>query len=46
VETDMPIKAIAEDVGFNSIASFNRVFRDILGQSPGQFRGDTKRRAG
>lgn len=43
-ETDVPIKTIAEEVGFNSIASFNRVFKDITTQSPGQYR-ETKRSA-
>lgn len=37
-ETAAPIKTIAEEVGFNSIASFNRVFKDIAGISPGQYR--------
>ncbi len=37
-ETDAPVKTIAEEVGFNSIASFNRVFRDAENISPGQFR--------
>lgn len=37
-ETDGPIKTIAEEVGFNSIASFNRVFKDLEEISPGQFR--------
>lgn len=43
VETDAAIKIIAEEVGFNSIASFNRVFRDIAGKSPGQYRDDMRR---
>lgn len=41
-ETDMPIKLIAEEVGFNSIASFNRVFKEIEGVTPGQFRDKIK----
>lgn len=44
-ETDMPIRKIGEDVGFNSIATFNRVFRDIEGQSPGQYRDALKGKA-
>lgn len=41
-QTDMPIKLIAEEVGFNSIASFNRVFKEIEGVTPGQFRDKMK----
>ena len=37
-QTDAPVKVIAEDVGFNSLASFNRVFKDIQGCSPSEFR--------
>lgn len=37
-ETDAAVKIIAEEVGFNSLASFNRVFKDITGTSPTQFR--------
>jgi AraC-like DNA-binding protein len=37
-ETDAPVKTICEEVGFNSIASFNRVFRDMEGATPGQYR--------
>lgn len=39
-ETDASIKVIAEEVGFNSTASFNRVFRDVTGLSPSAYRGD------
>jgi AraC-like DNA-binding protein len=37
-QTDAPIKVIAENVGFNSMASFNRVFKDISGLSPSEYR--------
>ncbi len=37
-ETDASVKIIAEEVGFNSTASFNRVFRDLTGQSPSEYR--------
>ena len=43
VETDAAIKTISEEVGFNSIASFNRVFRDIAGKTPGQYREEMKK---
>lgn len=33
-----PITAISYDVGFSSIASFNRVFKDLTGISPSKFR--------
>lgn len=38
-ETRASIKIVAEEVGFNSTASFNRVFRDLTGQSPSEYRG-------
>lgn len=37
-QTDAPVKVIASEVGFNSLASFNRVFKDMTGKSPSQFR--------
>ncbi len=37
-ETDPQITQIAFDVGFNSLASFNRVFKDTTGVSPTEFR--------
>lgn len=37
-EPDVSITTIAFDVGFNSIPSFNRVFKDIAGVSPSEFR--------
>ncbi|MEM6781347.1 MAG: helix-turn-helix transcriptional regulator, partial [Pseudomonadota bacterium] len=38
IETQAAIKIIAQEAGFNSIASFNRVFKDITGSSPSEFR--------
>jgi len=38
VETSQSILSIALDSGFNSKATFNRVFREITGQTPSQFR--------
>ena len=43
VETDAAIKTIAEEVGFNSLPSFNRVFKDMAGVSPGEYRKKTKK---
>ncbi|MGH1398996.1 MAG: helix-turn-helix domain-containing protein [Alphaproteobacteria bacterium] len=37
-ETDAPIKRIAEDVGFNSMPTFNRVFKEFSGLSPSDYR--------
>ncbi len=34
----MPVTQIAFDVGFNSLASFNRVFKETTGQSPTEYR--------
>lgn len=42
IETDANIKTIAVDVGFNSIASFNRVFKDYTGMTASDFRGRNK----
>lgn len=37
-ETAAPVKQVAEDVGFNSMATFNRVFREATGKTPTEFR--------
>lgn len=37
-ETDAAVKIIAEEVGFSSLASFNRVFKDTTGESPSAYR--------
>ena len=39
VHTDMPAAEIAESVGYTSIKHFYRVFREIMGCTPGQYRG-------
>ena len=44
METDAAVKIIAEEVGFSSLASFNRVFKDMTGESPSIFRGAAKAR--
>lgn len=36
--TGRPVTVIAFDVGFNSLASFNRVFREQIGCSPTEYR--------
>ncbi|MCK5284758.1 MAG: helix-turn-helix transcriptional regulator [Alphaproteobacteria bacterium] len=38
LETNASISVIANDVGFNSLASFNRVFKDIVGKTPSSYR--------
>lgn len=38
VETDAEIAVVAREAGFNSVASFNRVFKDIAGEAPSQYR--------
>lgn len=38
-DSDIAIQVIAFEVGFNSLASFNRVFREVAGESPSAFRG-------
>lgn len=37
-ETDAPVKQVAEEVGFNSMATFNRVFREATGRTPTEYR--------
>ena len=37
-DTDAPIQTIAKDVGFNSLPSFNRVFKDTTGDAPSIYR--------
>lgn len=38
VETSLPVLTIALDIGFGSIASFNRAFKDIVGITPTVYR--------
>jgi len=37
-ETDDPVTVICFDVGFNSLGTFSRTFRDIVGESPSGYR--------
>lgn len=37
-QTDAPVKTIAAEVGFNSLASFNRVFKTEVGVTPSEYR--------
>ena len=41
--SDIPVTDISYDVGFNSIASFNRVFKNLTGKSPTKYRDDMKK---
>lgn len=36
--TDRPITDICFDIGFSSLGTFSRTFRDVLGESPSAFR--------
>ncbi len=40
LETDASVRTVAGEVGFNSLATFNRVFKELTGVTPGQFRQD------
>ena len=40
-ETSAPVKQVAEEVGFNSMATFNRVFREATGQTPTEYRAQS-----
>lgn len=37
-DTDLPITEIAFETGWNSLGTFGRTFRDIIGESPGELR--------
>lgn len=37
-DTDLPITEIAFQTGWSSVGTFGRIFRDIAGESPGEFR--------
>lgn len=41
-ETKVTVKAISEEVGFNSMPSFNRVFKEMTGLSPSAYRKSIK----
>src|SRR5262249_4196373 len=41
-DTDAPITEIAFATGWNSLGTFGRTFRDVLGLSPGEFRESQK----
>jgi transcriptional regulator GlxA family with amidase domain len=37
-DTDLPITEIAFQTGWNSLGTFGRTFRDVIGESPGELR--------
>jgi AraC-like DNA-binding protein len=37
-ETDRPVTVICFDVGFNSLGTFSRTFRAIVGEPPSAYR--------
>ncbi len=41
LDKNIPVQVVASEVGFNSLASFNRVFREITGVTPTQYRQDS-----
>ena len=41
LETKASIRIVSQEVGFNSVPSFNRVFKDVVGQSPSSYRKNT-----
>ena len=36
--TDVPIKDVANMVGFKTVQHFNRIFKEIAGTTPAEFR--------
>jgi AraC-like DNA-binding protein len=41
-QTDEPMAVIARESGFNSVATFNRVFKEIEGSTPSQYRKNAR----
>jgi transcriptional regulator GlxA family with amidase domain len=41
-DTDLPITEIAFGTGWKSLGTFGRTFRDVTGESPGDFRAKAK----
>ena len=41
LETDVSVRIVSDEVGFNSLPSFNRVFKEMVGQSPSEYRKNT-----
>src|SRR5262249_2365092 len=41
-DTDVPITEIAFKTGWSSLGTFGRTFRDVTGESPGDFRAREK----
>ena len=39
-DTDLPVTDIAFQTGWSSLGTFGRIFRDITGKAPGEFRSD------
>lgn len=37
-ETDIPLKAVASEVGFNSMSTFYKIFQNTVGIPPKQYR--------
>lgn len=37
-QVDLPVTTIAMDLGYSSISTFNRAFRELVGQTPTEFR--------
>ena len=44
-ETELTVTEICLDVGFTSLGTFSRTFRDIVGESPTAYRGRAERQA-
>lgn len=46
VDPKIAIQVLAFEVGFNSLASFNRIFKEVTGETPSQFRARAQETAG
>jgi AraC-like DNA-binding protein len=44
-QTDRPVTEICLDVGFASLGTFSRTFREIVGRSPSAYRAEAPRRS-
>jgi AraC-like DNA-binding protein len=42
LQTEKPVADIAKECGFTTVNYFNRIFRNIMGVSPGEYRNARK----
>ncbi|HRK97477.1 MAG TPA: helix-turn-helix domain-containing protein [Alphaproteobacteria bacterium] len=45
IQTDAQMTVVCEQVGFNSVPTFNRVFKEVMGISPSEYRQSNKKQS-